>query len=41
MPQICGVKDEAAPPGRGRRTLDNPPEADKDRRCGILGFPIG
>ena len=23
MPQILGVEGEAAPPGRGRRTLDN------------------
>ena len=53
VPQICGVKGEAAPPGRGRRTLDNPARiggagtgnagwaCEIPPRRDILGFPIG
>jgi len=35
MPQIYGVKGEAAPPGRGRRTLDNKGDVVS------LAFPSG
>ncbi len=47
MPQIRDIKGEAPQTKRGidlrrlLRALDNPPEADKLRRWGVIDFPNG